>query len=96
MHFCVTELLDLQPLPVTALMNPMLETLYKFSHFNPIQTQLFHVLYHTEHNVLLGAPTGSGKTIAAEIAIFRVFRERPNDKVRAAQYFTHQEILTQL
>ncbi|XP_052242448.1 activating signal cointegrator 1 complex subunit 3-like [Dreissena polymorpha] len=75
-----TELLDLQPLPVTALIDPMLETLYKFTHFNPIQTQLFHVLYHSDHNVLLGAPTGSGKTIAAELAIFRLFRERPKDK----------------
>lgn len=75
-----TELLDLQPLPVTALMNPMLETLYKFTHFNPIQTQLFHVLYYSDHNVLLGAPTGSGKTIAAELAIFRLFRERPHEK----------------
>ncbi|KAL4233009.1 activating signal cointegrator 1 complex subunit [Mactra antiquata] len=75
-----TELLDLQPLPVTALMNPMLEMLYRFSHFNPIQTQLFHVLYHSEHNVLLGAPTGSGKTIAAELAIFKLFRDRPKDK----------------
>ncbi|KAH3727172.1 hypothetical protein DPMN_053099, partial [Dreissena polymorpha] len=43
-------------------------------------TQLFHVLYHSDHNVLLGAPTGSGKTIAAELAIFRLFRERPKDK----------------
>jgi len=31
--------------------------------------------------VLLGAPTGSGKTIAAEIAMFRVFNERPEAKV---------------
>ena len=42
-----------------------------------VQTQAFHTLYHTDNNVLLGAPTGSGKTIAAEIAIFRVFREKP-------------------
>ena len=77
----ISELLDLQPLPVTALMDPMLETLYKFSHFNPIQTQLFHIMYHSDHNVLLGAPTGSGKTIAAELAIFRVFRDYPKDKV---------------
>uniref|UniRef100_A0A8C7XEW1 Activating signal cointegrator 1 complex subunit 3 n=1 Tax=Oryzias sinensis TaxID=183150 RepID=A0A8C7XEW1_9TELE len=64
-----TELLDLQPLPVIALRNPEYESLYKFTHFNPIQTQIFHTLYHTDTNVLLGAPTGSGKTIAAEMAI---------------------------
>ena len=36
-----TELLDLQPLPVTALRNSAFETLYqnKFPFFNPIQTQ---------------------------------------------------------
>lgn len=77
-----SELLDLQPLPITALNDPMLETLYNFTHFNPIQTQIFHCLYHTDKNVLLGAPTGSGKTIAAEMAIFRVFREYPNHKVK--------------
>lgn len=76
-----TNLLALSPLPVTALKDPDLESLYNFSHFNPIQTQIFHCLYHTENNVLLGAPTGSGKTIAAEIAMFRVFREHPGCKV---------------
>ena len=50
----LSELLDLQPLPVTALGNPQFESLYKFTHFNPIQTQIFHTLYHTDTNVLLG------------------------------------------
>ncbi|KAK1135499.1 hypothetical protein K0M31_000088 [Melipona bicolor] len=76
-----TKLLELQPLPVKALKEPLFEKLYKFSHFNPIQTQIFHCLYHTDNNVLLGAPTGSGKTIAAEIAIFRVFKQYPTQKV---------------
>ncbi|XP_068040248.1 activating signal cointegrator 1 complex subunit 3 [Anomalospiza imberbis] len=75
-----TELLDLQPLPITALGHPEYEVLYKFSHFNPIQTQIFHTLYHTDCNVLLGAPTGSGKTVAAELAIFRVFNKYPTSK----------------
>jgi len=75
------ELLDLQPLPVSALNDSCLQSLYSFTHFNPIQTQIFHPLYHTDCNVLLGAPTGSGKTVAAELAIFRIFREYPNTKV---------------
>ncbi|XP_034181076.1 activating signal cointegrator 1 complex subunit obelus [Osmia lignaria lignaria] len=76
-----TDLLTLQPLPVKALKEKSFEQLYKFSHFNPIQTQIFHCLYHTDNNVLLGAPTGSGKTVAAEIAMFRVFKQYPMQKV---------------
>ncbi|KAJ8682588.1 hypothetical protein QAD02_018380 [Eretmocerus hayati] len=76
-----TDLLELQPLPITALKSSEFQKLYKFTHFNPIQTQIFHCLYHTDNNVLLGAPTGSGKTIAAEIAMMRVFRTEPDRKV---------------
>ncbi|XVF54413.1 hypothetical protein PTKIN_Ptkin05aG0178400 [Pterospermum kingtungense] len=76
-----TELLDLKPLPVTSLGNSNYESLYRFSHFNPIQTQIFHVLHHTDNNVLLGAPTGSGKTIAAELAMLRLFNTQPDMKV---------------
>ena len=53
----------------------------KFTHFNAIQTQAFHTLYHTDTNVLLGAPTGSGKTISAELAMMKVFRDSPGSKV---------------
>ncbi|KAH9677828.1 DExH-box ATP-dependent RNA helicase DExH12 [Citrus sinensis] len=51
-----TELLDLQLLPVTALQNPSYEALYQnYKLFNPIQTQVFAVLYNTEDNVLVAA-----------------------------------------
>lgn len=44
--------------------------------------QAFHILYHTDHNVLLGAPTGSGKTISAELAMLHLFNTKPDMKVR--------------
>merc|ERR1719483_946812 len=75
-----TNLLDLQPLPKSALDNPQFQNLYNFDYFNPIQSQIFHSLYHSDTNALIGAPTGSGKTIAAEIAIFKVFRDDPEGK----------------
>jgi Superfamily II helicase len=84
--YFIADLLELQPLPVTALEDPSLEALYPFEHFNPIQTQIFHCLYHTDNNMLLGAPTGSGKTVAAEIAMFRVFRVYPGSKVSEMQF----------
>ncbi len=78
-----TDLLNLQPLPISALKNQGLEEIYaqRFQYFNPMQTQLFHTLYHRPVNVLLGSPTGSGKTVAAELAMWWAFRERPGSKV---------------
>ncbi|KAL5471241.1 hypothetical protein EMCRGX_G029336, partial [Ephydatia muelleri] len=77
-----TELLDLQPLPVTALRNPAYEELYrdKFPYFNPIQTQVFNSLYNTDDDVFVGAPTGSGKTICAEFAMLRMFSAAADSK----------------
>ena len=64
-------------LPCPALhRNPEFEKLFThFTHFNPIQTQVFTALYNTDDNALLAAPTGSGKTIAAEFAVLRMVQQ---------------------
>ncbi|KAI9505837.1 Sec63 Brl domain-containing protein [Coemansia spiralis] len=82
-HETHTDLLDLQPLPITALQDPCLEEICRsrFTHFNPVQTQIFHTLYRQPFNALIGAPTGSGKTVAAELAMWWAFREHPRQKV---------------
>lgn len=76
-----TDLLDLDPLPISALKNEPYQSLYPFQFFNPVQTQVFFALYHTWDNILLGAPTSSGKTLCAELAIFRLLQHKPNKKV---------------
>lgn len=72
-----TELLDLQPLPITALRKPAYEALYRHlnrsQQFNPIQTQVFNATYNSDDSIFIGAPTGSGKTLCAEFAVLRMF-----------------------
>lgn len=80
-HAKHTDLLDINPLPKDALRCPAFEDLYRFSHFNAIQTQIFHCMYHTNNNALIGAPTGSGKTNCGELAMLRVFKNYPNTKI---------------
>ncbi|BBM97599.1 pre-mRNA-splicing helicase BRR2 [Marchantia polymorpha subsp. ruderalis] len=89
-----TELLDLQPLPVSALRNPSYEALYQqFRHFNPIQTQVFTVLYNTDDNVLVAAPTGSGKTICAEFAVLRMLQKGGENGTSRCVYIAPVEAL---
>ena len=76
-----TKLEKLRPLPTTALHNPLIESIYPFKYFNPMQTMTFHTLYYTNENVFVGSPTGSGKTVVAELAMWHAFREFPGSKV---------------
>lgn len=78
-----TNLLRLQPLPVAALHNKGYESIYepKFRYFNPMQTMTFHSLYNLNSNIFVGSPTGSGKTVVAELAIWHAFNEFPGSKV---------------
>lgn len=86
-----TALLDLQPLPVSALHNAAFEQLYPFEHFNKIQTQVFQALFTTDDNVFIGAPAGSGKTICAEFALLRLWSKR--DPPRAVCIEPYQEMV---
>jgi pre-mRNA-splicing helicase BRR2 len=77
-----TELLDLQPLPVSALRLEPYQSLYngKVTEFNAIQTQCFNSLYMTDDNVFIGAPAGSGKTTCAEFALMRLWSNRKKSR----------------
>ncbi|POR31841.1 Uncharacterized protein TPAR_07932 [Tolypocladium paradoxum] len=87
-----TELLELQPLPVTALKVASYVDLYPdWKQFNRIQTQTFNSLYKGDQNVFVGAPTGSGKTVCAEFALLRHWTN--TDAGRAVYIAPFQELI---
>jgi pre-mRNA-splicing helicase BRR2 len=90
-----TQLLDLQPLPLSALHNKEFEAIYTkaLKTFNKIQTQVFQALYTTDDNIFIGAPTGSGKTICAEFALLRLWSRR--DQQRAVCIEPYPEMVAQ-
>lgn len=85
-----TELLDLQPLPISAASasinsKDQLQVQWFHSHvkgavdaghFNSIQTQCFRSLVGDE-NVLLAAPAGSGLDVMADLVVFQFFNSQP-------------------
>lgn len=66
-----TALLDLQSLPITALKNPEFQALFDFTKFNPVQTQTFNTVYQTDDSIFVGAASGSGRSVCAELALLR-------------------------
>ena len=88
-----TPLLDLQPLPLSALHNKEFEAIYANSikTFNKIRTQVFQALYTSDENDFIGAPTGSGKTICAEFALLRLWTKR--DFLRAVCIVPYQDMV---
>lgn len=46
-----------------------------------MQTMTFYTLYNTNENAFVGSPTGSGKTIVAELAIWHAFKTFPGKKI---------------
>ncbi|KAH9253298.1 hypothetical protein BASA81_008649 [Batrachochytrium salamandrivorans] len=90
-----TELLPLDPLPISALRNPLLQASFQtgLTHFNPVQTQCFHALYHQQHSLIISAPTGSGKTILAELAMWQVLFSPPTQEKAQVVYIAPMKAL---
>jgi len=78
-----TDLFDLQPVPLAAVKNQQFESLYDNIKFlNPIQTQAFPAVFNTDENVLVCAPSSSGKTLLAELAILRLIHKKRDQQVQ--------------
>ena len=60
--------IDLVP---TSILPDHLRPLFPFQYFNAMQSQSLRAIYSSDHNIVLSAPTGSGKTTCFELAIAR-------------------------
>lgn len=54
-------------------------TMFNFDHFNAVQSRCFDHVYGTDDNVVLSAPTGSGKTVVLELAVCRLLEVASQD-----------------
>lgn len=87
-----TPLLDMQRAPVKALKREEYQKLYPdWEHFNKIQTQIFKSVFDSDDNVFIGAPTGSGKTVCAELALLRHWSTE--NRGRAVYIAPYQELV---
>ncbi|RQO85692.1 hypothetical protein POPTR_001G348200v4 [Populus trichocarpa] len=51
---------------------PPFRSIFSFRYFNSLQIECFPVCYHSDVNMVISAPTGSGKTVLFELCILRL------------------------
>ncbi|KAE8379979.1 Sec63 Brl domain-containing protein [Aspergillus bertholletiae] len=57
-------------------------SLFHFPVFNAIQSKCFQPVYKRDDNVVLAAPTGSGKTVVMELAICRLLNNLKDERFK--------------
>lgn len=61
-------------LPTTVLPDQV-RSIFPYEYFNAVQSECFHLAFETNENLVVSAPTGTGKTVVAELAIVHVLIE---------------------
>eukprot|EP00826_Nyctotherus_ovalis_P016986 TRINITY_DN14961_c0_g1_i4.p1 TRINITY_DN14961_c0_g1~~TRINITY_DN14961_c0_g1_i4.p1 ORF type:complete len:349 (+),score=67.52 TRINITY_DN14961_c0_g1_i4:422-1468(+) len=64
-------------------MEGCLSSFFDFKKFNRVQSKCFSLIYQTNHNAVISAPTGSGKSVLFELSILRLYKDlapEPNPK----------------
>lgn len=60
----------------TTVLPDLLQNVFNFDYFNPVQSSCFDTLFNTDTNAVISAPTGAGKTGVIEIALSRAYQNR--------------------
>lgn len=57
-------------------------SIFHFPVFNAVQSKCFRSVYKTDDNIVLAAPTGSGKTVIMELAICRLLANLKDERFK--------------
>lgn len=68
-------------IPTTSL-HDMQKTVFSFPIFNAVQSQCFTCAYESDDNLVVSAPTGSGKTVVMELGILRILPQIRSGSVK--------------
>ena len=58
------------------------KSIFPYPFFNAIQSRCFPTVYESNSNLVLSAPTGSGKTVVLELAVCRLVSTLSNDQFK--------------
>jgi superfamily II RNA helicase len=67
-------------LSTAAVLPDRLRSFFPFQYFNAMQSEAFHHIYDSDQNVVLSAPTASGKTTCFDMAIARLMQNEVEPK----------------
>jgi len=68
-------------------------SLFPFQYFNKVQSTVFERVFKTDDNVVVAAPTASGKTVIAELAILRTLvNQRDNTDKKVVYIAPHRAL----
>ncbi|KAJ4393931.1 ATP-dependent DNA helicase MER3 [Gnomoniopsis smithogilvyi] len=57
-------------------------SVFPYDLFNAVQSKCFKSVYTTDENLIVSAPTGSGKTVLFELAICKLANQRDNENAK--------------
>lgn len=69
--------------------------LFPFKWFNEMQSQILRAAFHSDKNLVVAAPTGSGKTVILELALARLLISHRNTRAFRCVYMAPSKALCQ-